>query len=468
MQADRRADGGTPLSRLTPAEHGCSSRLAGRVGQGATPPPSPTHLRKTFRRRRGTMELGKKGKERAAGKQTGRSHTQWAAREGVCVCVAGWLLAAVCCACEFGAHGGERGGPALEFGSERANQGERQFLLPPLTRFIAHSPPSSLPSPPSTMPPAAVPETALKKRTRDEAWATTRAEGAAKARAARAASRKDAFKRAESYVKEYRAQVRGVGEDVWRVCWVCALAGEGGRADVPRASRAGRREGRLESGGGRPSPAPARPAAAACARPLAASARGCGVPCRLPPRPATRPILSGSVWRAPQAPRACRAEERERPSRSAPPAAAAAAPSFPSRARTQSDVAFAPWCIRPAGAHACATVALGRRDLCVHRPGWLPSAWLRRRLAIASRAGAPPVARPSAGRASVFRLRLSHLRRALERSGRARDGRDTGAGRAGGERLPLALPPAALAQNPARPLSSPGPAPSPSTSGRTH
>lgn len=57
------------------------------------------------------------------------------------------------------------------------------------------------------MPPAAVPETALKKRTRDEAWATTRAEGAAKARAARAASRKDAFKRAESYVKEYRAQV---------------------------------------------------------------------------------------------------------------------------------------------------------------------------------------------------------------------------------------------------------------------
>ena len=58
-----------------------------------------------------------------------------------------------------------------------------------------------------TMPPAAVPETALKKRTRDEAWATTRAEGAAKARAARAASRKDAFKRAESYVKEYRAQV---------------------------------------------------------------------------------------------------------------------------------------------------------------------------------------------------------------------------------------------------------------------
>ena len=58
------------------------------------------------------------------------------------------------------------------------------------------------------MPPAAVPETALKKRTRDEAWATTRAEGAAKARAARAAGRKDAFKRAESYVKEYRAQVR--------------------------------------------------------------------------------------------------------------------------------------------------------------------------------------------------------------------------------------------------------------------
>lgn len=58
------------------------------------------------------------------------------------------------------------------------------------------------------MPPAPVPETALKKRRRDEDWAAARAKAAAEARAKRAASRADAFKRAESYVKEYRAQVR--------------------------------------------------------------------------------------------------------------------------------------------------------------------------------------------------------------------------------------------------------------------
>ena len=59
-----------------------------------------------------------------------------------------------------------------------------------------------------TMPPAPVPETALKKRRRDEEWAAARASAAAEARSKRAASRADAFKRAESYVKEYRAQVR--------------------------------------------------------------------------------------------------------------------------------------------------------------------------------------------------------------------------------------------------------------------
>jgi len=58
------------------------------------------------------------------------------------------------------------------------------------------------------MPPAPVPETALKKRRRDEDWAAARSQAAAEARAKRAASRADAFKRAESYVKEYRAQVR--------------------------------------------------------------------------------------------------------------------------------------------------------------------------------------------------------------------------------------------------------------------
>ena len=60
------------------------------------------------------------------------------------------------------------------------------------------------------MPPAPVPETALKKRRRDEEWAAARASAAAEARSKRAASRTDAFKRAESYVKEYRAQVRAL------------------------------------------------------------------------------------------------------------------------------------------------------------------------------------------------------------------------------------------------------------------
>ena len=49
-----------------------------------------------------------------------------------------------------------------------------------------------------TMPPAPVPETALKKRRRDEEWAAARASAAAEARSKRAASRADAIKRAGS------------------------------------------------------------------------------------------------------------------------------------------------------------------------------------------------------------------------------------------------------------------------------
>jgi hypothetical protein len=63
------------------------------------------------------------------------------------------------------------------------------------------------------MAPPPVPETVLKRRKRDEAWAADRAAAAAKARSARSASRADAFKRAESYVKEYRAQVSIVGRE---------------------------------------------------------------------------------------------------------------------------------------------------------------------------------------------------------------------------------------------------------------
>ena len=53
-----------------------------------------------------------------------------------------------------------------------------------------------------------VPEGLLKKRQRDEQWATNRAAAAAEAKAKSKSNRKLIFKRAEAYVKEYRQQVR--------------------------------------------------------------------------------------------------------------------------------------------------------------------------------------------------------------------------------------------------------------------
>lgn len=58
------------------------------------------------------------------------------------------------------------------------------------------------------MRPPQVPEAVLKKRKRDEAWAAQRAAAAADASKKARATRKEIFKRAEKYVKEYRAQVR--------------------------------------------------------------------------------------------------------------------------------------------------------------------------------------------------------------------------------------------------------------------
>lgn len=52
---------------------------------------------------------------------------------------------------------------------------------------------------------SSVPETILKKRKDDEAAAKARAEAALAARKSRRAKRSEAFKRAEKYVKEYRA-----------------------------------------------------------------------------------------------------------------------------------------------------------------------------------------------------------------------------------------------------------------------
>ena len=54
----------------------------------------------------------------------------------------------------------------------------------------------------------AVPETALKRRKRDEAWAAKKAAAAAEAKAASEKKSQEIFKRAEKYVKEYRDQVR--------------------------------------------------------------------------------------------------------------------------------------------------------------------------------------------------------------------------------------------------------------------
>ena len=52
-----------------------------------------------------------------------------------------------------------------------------------------------------------VPETALKRRKRDEAWAAKKASAAAEAKANAEKNSKEIFKRAEKYVKEYRDQV---------------------------------------------------------------------------------------------------------------------------------------------------------------------------------------------------------------------------------------------------------------------
>uniref|UniRef100_A0A7S0X422 Ribosomal protein L30 ferredoxin-like fold domain-containing protein n=1 Tax=Mantoniella antarctica TaxID=81844 RepID=A0A7S0X422_9CHLO len=51
-----------------------------------------------------------------------------------------------------------------------------------------------------------IPETALKKRKRDEAWASKKATAAAEVKSNKDKNSKDIFKRAEKYVKEYRDQ----------------------------------------------------------------------------------------------------------------------------------------------------------------------------------------------------------------------------------------------------------------------
>lgn len=61
---------------------------------------------------------------------------------------------------------------------------------------------------PSRFPQPAVPETALKRRKRDDAWAAKKAAADAEAKAKAEKNSKEIFTRAEKYVKEYRDQVR--------------------------------------------------------------------------------------------------------------------------------------------------------------------------------------------------------------------------------------------------------------------
>lgn len=62
-------------------------------------------------------------------------------------------------------------------------------------------------APPKSKAKGQVPETILKKRKRDEEWATKKAALVAETKKKSKANRKDIFKRAEQYVKEYRDQV---------------------------------------------------------------------------------------------------------------------------------------------------------------------------------------------------------------------------------------------------------------------
>ncbi|KAG7668505.1 hypothetical protein Ndes2526B_g03863 [Nannochloris sp. 'desiccata'] len=56
------------------------------------------------------------------------------------------------------------------------------------------------------MAPAAVPESVLRKRRRDDDWAAKRAAAGAEAKTKATGQRKEIFKRAEQYVKEYRQE----------------------------------------------------------------------------------------------------------------------------------------------------------------------------------------------------------------------------------------------------------------------
>ena len=86
------------------------------------------------------------------------------------------------------------------------------------------------------MQPSTVPESVLKKRKRDEQWASQKAAAAAEAKKAGEKKREEIFKRAEKYVKEYRDQVRDASERCDWARWDC-LGFVGTSRDVARVAR---------------------------------------------------------------------------------------------------------------------------------------------------------------------------------------------------------------------------------------
>jgi large subunit ribosomal protein L7e len=65
---------------------------------------------------------------------------------------------------------------------------------------------------------AMVPETLLKKRKRDEQWASARKQQLEASRTKNAQNRQLIFKRAEHYIKEYRSQVMRITAHDWKTC----------------------------------------------------------------------------------------------------------------------------------------------------------------------------------------------------------------------------------------------------------
>ena len=149
---------------------------------------------------------------------------------------------------------------------------------------------------------AAPPGAVLKKRKRDEDWATKKAAAAAEAKQKAKAARKDIFKRAEAYVKEYRAQV-GARMPGWAApraqCGRGRARGIGvGSLARLHALQGCRGRGRACGGSGGGGRAPCRRHPCAVPRPRCSPVPGlAGVTAELE-QPAAMLTIPGQRWRA--------------------------------------------------------------------------------------------------------------------------------------------------------------------------